>query len=79
MSEAPPPIDAAPAAKAIEEGTRAFPRFAEMKPYLARIALFRGHTLQVKFHEDRRAQGDPDNFAFEKIVVKTYRALAGER
>lgn len=72
------PIDPGHAAKALEEGVRAYPRFAAMKPFIERLKLFRGSTLVLKFGDDRRVQGDPDNFAFEKVVLKTYRALAGE-
>ncbi len=68
-------IDPALAAKALEEGARAFPRFAEMEPRIEVVKLFRGSTLQVKFGKDQRKQGDPDNFAYEKVVLKTYRAL----
>jgi hypothetical protein len=71
-------VEAAHATKAIEEGLRAFPRFAAMKPRLERVQLFRGSTLMVRYDDDQRQQGDPDNFAFEKLVIKTYRALSGE-
>ena len=67
-------VDASRAAAAIAEGLRAYPKFAGMKPYLEYVKLFRGGQLVVKFAEDRREIGDPDNFAFEKVVVKTYRA-----
>jgi hypothetical protein len=70
-------IDAAHAAQAIAEGFRAFPKFAAMKPRIDEVKLFRGSSLTVKFDEDKRVEGDPDNFAFEKVVLKTYRALAG--
>jgi hypothetical protein len=72
------PIDPALAAKALEEGLRAFPKYAAMKPRLERIQLFKGSMLALKFEDDRREKGDPDAFAFEKLVVKTYRGLAGE-
>ncbi len=67
-------IDAARAQKAVEEGLRAFPKFAGMKPRIEEVVLFRGSTLMVKFDDDRRVEGDPDNFAFEKVVLKSYRA-----
>lgn len=70
------PIDAALAEKALAEGLRVHPRFAAMKPFIEQVKLFRGTTLQVKFREDARVPGDPENFAFEKVVLKTYRALA---
>lgn len=70
-------IDAAQAAKALAEGLRAFPKFEAMKPRIEEVKLFRGSTLMVKFDEDRRQEGDPDNFAFERVVLKTYRALTG--
>ena len=66
------------ARRAIDEGLRAFPKFAAMAPRIEEVKLFRGSTLTVKFGADRRAEGDPDNFAFEKVVLKTYRALAGD-
>lgn len=66
------------AEKAIAEGTKAFPKYATMKPALERVALFKGSMLTVKFGDDKRVKGDPENFEFEKLVVKTYRALAGE-
>ena len=72
-------IDEALAARALEDGARAFPQFADMKPRIEVVKLFRGSTLQVKFGDDKRQQGDPDNFAYEKVVLKTYRALAGGR
>jgi hypothetical protein len=72
------PIDPALAAKALEEGTKAFAKFAAMEPYLERVQLFKGSMLAVKFKKDAREKGDPDNFQFEKLVVKAYRALAGE-
>lgn len=72
------PIDSALAAKAIDEGLRAFPKFAAMKPRLERVQLFKGSMLALKFEDDRREKGDPDNFQFEKLVVKTYRTLTGE-
>ncbi len=71
------PIDPALVAKAIDEGVKAFPKFAAMKPRLERVQLFKGSMLAVKFEDDRRETGDPDNFQFEKLVVKTYRALEG--
>jgi hypothetical protein len=69
-------IDPALAAKALEEGAKAFPQFASMKPRLEVVKLFRGSQIVVKYGEDRRTKGDPDNFAYEKVVVKAYRALA---
>lgn len=72
------PVDPALAAKAIEEGVKAFPKYAEMGPRLERVPLFKGSMLAVRFADDRREKGDPDNFMFEKAVVKAYRALAGE-
>jgi hypothetical protein len=72
------PIDPALAAKAIAEGLAAFPKFAGMKPRLERIQLFKGSMLALKFDDDRREKGDPENFQLEKLVVKSYRALAGE-
>lgn len=72
------PVDPDLAAKALEEGLKAFPRFAAMGPRLERVALFKGSMLAVKFADDRREKGDPENFMFEKAVVKAYRALAGE-
>jgi len=69
--------DSAHAARAIEEGLKAFPKFTSMEPRIEEVKLFRGSTLQVKFGKDARKDGDPDNFAFEKVVLKTYRALAG--
>jgi len=65
------------AKKAIEEGLKAFPKFSSMEPRIEEVKLFRGSTLMVKFGSDKRVEGDPDNFAFEKVVLKTYRALAG--
>ncbi len=70
--------DQAHAQRAIEEGLKAFPKFANMAPRIEEVKLFRGSTLQVKFGADQRKDGDPDNFAFEKVVLKTYRALAGQ-
>jgi hypothetical protein len=70
-------IDPALATKAIEEGLKAFPKFASMEPRIEEVKLFRGSTLQVKFGADSRTEGDPDNFAFEKVVLKTFRSLAG--
>lgn len=49
-----------------------------MKPYLERVPLFKGSMILVKFGDDRRVMGGPENFMFEKLVVKAYRALAGE-
>lgn len=72
------PIDPALAAKAIDEGLRAFPKFAAMKPGLERVQLFKGSMLRLTFEDDRREKGDPDGFQFEKLVVKAYRSLAGE-
>lgn len=72
------PIDPAHAAKAIEEGLKAFPKFAAMGPRLERVQLFKGSMLALKYADDKREKGDPDNFMFEKAVVKGYRALAGE-
>jgi len=69
-------IDEAKAKQAIEEGCRQFPAFAAMEPRIEEVKLFRGSTLQVKFGKDARREGDPDNFAFEKAVLKAYRALA---
>ena len=62
---------------AIAEGLKAYPKFAAMDPRIEEIKLFRGSTLMVKFGKDQRVEGDPDNFAFEQVVLKTYRALAG--
>jgi hypothetical protein len=70
-------VDAALAAKALEEGARAYPRFAAMKPRIELVKLFKGSTLTVKFEDDKRVPGDPDNHAYEKVVLKTYRALGG--
>ncbi len=67
-------IDPARAEKAVAEGLRAYPKFAAMKPFLENVKLFRGSQLVVKFGDDKREKGDPDNFAFEKVVVKSYRA-----
>ncbi len=67
-------IDEGKASRAIAEGTKAYPKFANMSPYLEIVKLFRGSQIVVKFKDDRREKGDPDNFAFEKIVVKAYRA-----
>jgi len=72
------PVDPALAAKAIEEGVKAFPKFAAMGARLERVPLFKGSMLALKFADDKREKGDPDNFMFEKAVVKGYRALAGE-
>ena len=72
------PIDPALATRAIEEGTRAFPKFLPMQPFLERVQLFKGSMLAVKFKDDKREKGDPDNFQFEKLIVKAYRALAGD-
>jgi hypothetical protein len=72
------PIDPALAAQALEEGFKAFPKFAAMKPRLERVQLFKGSMLAVKFEDDRRLKDDPENFQFEKTVVKTYRSLAGD-
>ncbi len=70
--------DATLAKRAIEEGLKAFPKFAGMEPRIEEVKLFRGSTLQVKFGRDSRVDGDPDNFAFEKTVLKAYRALHGD-
>ena len=64
-------------AKAIAEGLKAYPKFTAMEPRIEEVKLFRGSTLMVKFGKDTRVEGDPDNFAFEKVVLKTYRALQG--
>lgn len=66
------------AKRALEEGLKAYPKFAGMAPRIEEVKLFRGSTLQVKFGTDLRKDGDPDNFAFEKVVLKTYRALQGQ-
>jgi hypothetical protein len=71
------PVDQQLAAKALAAGLAAYPRFAAMKPYVERVALFRGSMLKVEFLDDKRVEGDPDNFAFEKVVVKKYRELGG--
>ena len=68
-------IDGEKAKKAIDEGLRAFPKFAAMEPRIEEVKLFRGSSLLVKFGNDRRVEGDPDNFGFEKVVLKSYRAL----
>ncbi len=68
-------IDPTKAAQALAEGAKAYPRFAGMNPYLELVKLFRGSQLVVKFKDDRREKGDPENFAYEKVVVKAYRAL----
>ena len=78
MADAAPSIDPALAAKALGEGLRAFPKFAAMEPFLERVQHFRGSAFAVKFRDDRRVKGDPENFTFEKAVVKAYKALAGE-
>lgn len=70
-------MDEAKMKQAVDEGLRAFPKFAAMAPRIEEVKLFRGSTLMVKFGKDERREGDPDNFAFEKVVLKTYRALAG--
>jgi len=70
-------IDAPKAAQAIAEAVKAFPAFASMEPRIEEVKLFRGSTLQVKYGKDSRRDGDPDNFAFEKAVLKAYRALVG--
>lgn len=66
-------IDPERAARAVAAGLAAYPKFQGMSPYLENVKLFRGSQLVVKFKDDRREKGDPDNFAFEKVVVKTYR------
>ena len=54
------------------------PRYNLLEPRIEEVKLFRGSTLMVKFGKDTRVEGDPDNFAFEKVVLKTYRALSGQ-
>ena len=78
MADQPIEINPDLAAKALEEGIMVYPKFAAMKPYLERVPLFKGSMILVKFGDDRRVKGDPENFMFEKLVVKAYRALAGE-
>jgi hypothetical protein len=70
-------IDPVHSEKALAQGLAAFPKFAAMKPRIEEVKLFRGSSLTVKFDQDQRREGDPDNFAFEKVVLKTYRSLAG--
>ena len=71
-------VDPALAGKALDEGARAYPRFAAMKPRIEKVKLFKGAALTVKFDDDKRVQGDPDNHAYEKVVLKAYRALGGD-
>jgi hypothetical protein len=70
-------IDPSLAERALAEATTTYPKFASMKPYLEMVKLFRGSQIVVKFKDDKREKGDPDNFSFEKAVVRAYRALLG--
>ena len=69
-------IDAALAAKALEDALQQFPAFTEFRPRIAYRELFQGGAYFVQYENDppRDMQGSWD---FQNAAVKGYKRLAG--